>query len=146
MRKTCKGLPINELYKQIFCFFIDGTSFRLTRFDELSKDRGYASTIETPQSNMASSHQIKRFLGAFSLRNYLFRKLLQTIFVWRLNITKPAVIIFDLDTMVMANDDALKREGVEPTYKKKKGYQGRQKGHGNFQTYGQRSTLGADDT
>ncbi|MFH1414797.1 MAG: transposase [Elusimicrobiota bacterium] len=124
MRKTCKGLPINELYKQLFCFFIDGTSFRLTRFDELAKDRGYASTIETPQSKMASSHQIKRFFRAFSfVRNYLFRRLLQTIFIWRLNITKPAVIILDLDTMVMANDDALKREGVEPTYKKKKGFQ-----------------------
>ena len=124
IRKTYKGLPVKELIKQLFCFFIDGTSFRLTRFDELSKDRGYSSTIETPQSKMASSHQIKRFFGAFSfVRNYLFRKLLQTIFVWRLNITKPAVIILDLDTMVMANDDALKREGVEPTYKKKKGFQ-----------------------
>lgn len=124
LRLSRKGLAIKELFKQLFCFFIDGTSLHLTRFDELAQDCGYASVIETSRKKMASSHQIKRLFRAFSyVRNYLFRKLLQRLFIWRLNITKPAVIILDLDTMVMANDDALKREGVEPTYKKEKGFQ-----------------------
>jgi hypothetical protein len=124
IRKTSKGLPIQEIFKQLFCFFIDGTSLHVTRFDDLSKDRGYASALETPLKKMASSDQIKRFFTAFSfVRNYIFRKLLQELFIWRLNIESPAVIMLDLDTMVMANDDALKREGVEPTYKKKKGFQ-----------------------
>ena len=124
MRLSRKGLPIKELFKQLFCFFIDGTSLHLTRFDELAKDYGYASVIETRRNKMASSHRIKRFFRAISfVRNYLFRKLLQVLFLWRLNVTKPAVIMLDIDTMVMANDDALKREGVEPTYKKKKGFQ-----------------------
>jgi len=123
IRLNRKGLKVKDLFKQLFCFFIDGTSLHLTRFDELAKDSGYASAIETARNDMASSHQIKRFMSAFSfVRNYLFRKLLQTLFIWRLNFTKPPVIMLDLDTMVMDNDDALRREGVEPTYKKKKGF------------------------
>lgn len=124
LRLSRKGLPIKELFKQIFCFFIDGTSLHLTRFDELAGDKGYAGVIETDLKDMVSSHQIKRFFKAFSFaRNYLFRRLLQDIFIWRLNVIKPAVIILDLDTMVMANNDANKRQGVKPTYKKVKGFQ-----------------------
>ena len=124
IRKSRKGLAIIELFKQLFCFFADGTSFHLTRFDELAEDPGYAATIETPASRMASSHQVKRFFGAFSfVRNFLFRKVLQAVFIWRLRIRKPSVIVLDVDTMVMDNDEAEAREGVEPTYKKVKGFQ-----------------------
>ena len=35
----------------------------------------------------------------------------------------PAMIMLGLDTMPMNNDDARKREGVKPTYKKEKGFQ-----------------------
>lgn len=55
--------------------------------------------------------------------NAVFRKILHKLFLWRLRIEKPAIIILGVDTMVMDNNDAQKREGVEPTYKKKKGYQ-----------------------
>ncbi len=73
---------------------------------------------------MASSHTIKRFLNGFSyLRVYLFRKVLQHLFIWRLKIEKPSIIILGIDTMVMDNDDAKCRHGVEPTYKNKKGFQ-----------------------
>jgi hypothetical protein len=54
---------------------------------------------------------------------FLFRKILRTLFIWRLKIVKPKVIVLFIDTMVMNNDDALKREGVEPTYKPVKGFQ-----------------------
>lgn len=73
---------------------------------------------------MVSSHSIKRFFNAFSfVRIWLFMKLLQELFIWRLKIESPDVIILGLDTMIMDNDDAKKREGVEVTYKKKKGFQ-----------------------
>ena len=37
--------------------------------------------------------------------------------------SKPPVVILGLDTMVMDNDDAPKRHGVKPTYKKVLGSQ-----------------------
>ena len=66
IRKNRKGLAIAELFKQVLCFFVDGSSRRLTYFDQLSKDQGYAGSIETPTENMASSDQIKRFFKAFA--------------------------------------------------------------------------------
>jgi hypothetical protein len=133
MRKTRKGLAIAELFKQMLCFFVDGTSRRLTYFDQLSQDQGYAGSIETKKEHMASSHQIKRFLQAFAwTRVFLFRRLLQTLFIWRLHITQPDVIELGIDTMVMDNDDALCRHGVKATYKKKKGFQPLQMNWGRF--------------
>ena len=49
------------------------------------------------------------------------RRLLQEIFIWRLLLDKPEIVILDLDVMVLDNDDAARREGVTPTYKKVKG-------------------------
>ena len=73
---------------------------------------------------MLSSHAVKRFFGAFSwYRIWLFRSLLKQLFRWRLQIQKPKVIVLGLDTMVMDNDEAQKRHGVEPAYKKVKGFQ-----------------------
>ena len=113
-----------EAFKQLLCFFLDGTDLHLTYFDHLVSDTGYASTIETDPGDMVSSHQMKRFLKGFSFcRNFLFRRLLQDLFLWRLKARKPRVVLLDLDTMVMDNDDAQHREGVDPTYKKRKGFQ-----------------------
>ncbi len=124
IRKTKKGLAITELFKQALCFFVDGTSRRLTYFDKLAQDDGYAGSIETPIENMASSERMKRFFKAFAwARVFLFRRLLQTLFIWRLRIVNPTVIELGIDTMVMDNDDAKCRHGVKPTYKKKKGFQ-----------------------
>jgi hypothetical protein len=68
---------------------------------------------------MASSHQVKRFFGAFSWpRIWLFRKLLQQFFLWRLKLEQPDLVVLGLDTMVMDNSEAEKRHGVEPTYKR----------------------------
>ena len=117
-------MPIEDISKQIFVWFFDGTSRHLSYFDELAKDKGYAGTIEQAPEHMASSHAIKRFFKSFSIfKVWLFRKVLQRLFLWRLNIKKPQVIFLDMDTMVMDNDDADVREGVGPTYKKKKGFQ-----------------------
>ncbi len=68
---------------------------------------------------MASSHTIKRFYRTFTpVRTYKFRHLLQQFLHWRLAIVKPSVIELNIDTMVMDNDQAPKRHGVKPTYKK----------------------------
>ena len=47
---------------------------------------------------------------------------LNTLFVWRLRLEKPGVVETSIDTMVMDNDEAEKRHGVQPTYKKVKGF------------------------
>lgn len=119
MRKSRKGLSVTALFQQLFCFFVDGTSPHIVHFDTNRQDAGYAGTIETPLEKMASSHQVKRFFGAFSWpRIWLFRKLLQQLFLWRLKREQPDVVILGLDTMVMDNSEAEKRHGVEPTYKR----------------------------
>lgn len=123
MRKNRKGQAIPRLFKQLFSFFMDGTSFHLSRFEELKADNAYAGIIEESQETLASSHTMKRFFNGFSfVRIWQFRYLLQMLFIWRLKIEKPKLIILNIDTMPMNNDDALKREGVEPTYKKVKGF------------------------
>jgi hypothetical protein len=113
-----------SIFHQLLCFFFDGTSLRLVRFDQLKRDDGYAASIETAQEQLLSSHAVKRFFQNISIvRVWLFRKVLRRLFVWRLSVEQPDRIILGIDTMVMDNDEAKKREGVEPTYKKVKGFQ-----------------------
>jgi len=124
LRKSKKGLPIWKLFKQVFCFFFDKTSRHLTYFDQLALDKGYQAVIEETENQMASSHAIKRFFRSFGwMKSELFRTLLCRLFLWRLKVEQPSVIELTLDTMVMNNDEALERHGVEPTYKKVKGFQ-----------------------
>jgi len=124
LRKSRKGLAVWNIFKQVFCFFYDGTSRHLTYFDQLRGDEGYAAAIENISGEMVSSHQIKRFFKSFSwLAGGVFLKVLQRLFIWRLKLTQPEVIELTIDTMVMDNDEAPKRHGVQPTYKKVKGFQ-----------------------
>lgn len=124
IKKSKKGLPVESAFKQIFCWLFDKTSRHLSYFDMLKDDPGYAAIIEIEPEEMATSHSIKRFCKSFTIfKVWTFRKILQTLFLWRLNIEKPDVIEIDIDTMVMNNDEAQKRHGVSPTYKKKKGFQ-----------------------
>lgn len=132
-RKSTKGLSVEESFKQIMCFFFDGTSRHLTHFDDLAKDAGYAAVIESAPEDLASSHVIKRFFKGISWQRALrFRRLLLQLFLWRLNLEAPKFVILGLDTMVMDNDDALKREGVKPTYKKNLGFAPLQMTWGRF--------------
>ena len=133
IRKSGKGLSIAELFHQLLCFFLDGTSRHLVRFDEVKQDAGYAAGIETAPERMASSHMIKRFLSAFhGSQTWLFRRVLQQLFLWRLKLAQPDVIVLGIDTMVMNNDEAERRHGVQPTYKKVKGFQPLQITWGRF--------------
>ena len=115
LRRSAKGLPAAEVVRQVLLFLVDGTSRHLTHFDELKKDEGYAGTIERRPEDLLSSHSAKRLFGAITWgRIWLLRKLLQELFIWRLCLTRPKVVILDLDVMVMDNDEAEAREGVTP--------------------------------
>lgn len=123
LRKNSKGQSAVECLRQILIFLVDGTSRHLKYFDALKGDSGYAATIERESEDLLSSHSVKRFFGGFTFgRIWLLRKLLQELFIWRLCLAEPKVVILDLDVMVMDNDEAHVREGVEPTYKKVKGF------------------------
>ena len=124
MRKSLKGQAIWNIFKQILCFFFDGTSRHVNYFDHLQKDEGYTAGIENNRREMLSSHAVKRFFKGFSwLCGGMFRGILKRLFIWRLKLEKPDEIVLTLDTMVMDNDEAACREGVQPTYKKVKGFQ-----------------------
>ena len=119
-----KGLQFQQFLKQIFAYFMDGTNMSMSGFDTKKNDQGYAAVLENKVSEMASSHQMKRFFAKLSIvPNKLYRMILHRLFIWRLLIEKPKIIILGIDTMVMDNDSSKKREGCEPTYKQKKGFQ-----------------------
>ncbi|MDP2159974.1 MAG: IS1380 family transposase [Flavobacterium sp.] len=122
--KSTKGLQLQGFLKQILAFFIDGTDISISGFDQRKKDEGYIALLENSKAEMASSHQIKRYFSKISIVNDLvFNKILHELFIWRIKITKPAIIELGIDTMVMDNDYAKKREGNKLTYKKKNGFQ-----------------------
>lgn len=134
IRKNSKGLSVRALFLQMFVFLFDGTSRHFTHFDELRMDDGYAAVLETPTSHLASSHQIKRFLAGFSfVRIWLFRRVLQQLFLWRLQLEQPEAVVLGVDTMVLDNSESDVRHGVEPTYKSGvKGFQPLQITWGRF--------------
>ena len=124
IKKSAKGVSVKNLLLQTMYFLFDGTSRHLNYFDELKKDAGYTAVIEVPASEVASSHAMKRFFGAFQIfKAGAFRWVLKELFIWRLRLAVPRMVLITLDTMVMDNDEAQKREGCDPTYKKVKGFQ-----------------------
>lgn len=123
-RASAKGLPIYQFIKQLIAHFIDGTDMSISGFDRRKSDKSHAAVLENVPEQMASSHQIKRVFSKLApVGNRIYRSLLHQLFVWRLKIEKPSIVTLFVDTMVLNNDDADKRQGVEPTYKKKKGFQ-----------------------
>jgi len=110
-RKNRKGITVHEIIKQILCFFMDGTNLSISHFDELRDDKGYAAAIQTSQSDMASSHQVKRFFARMGVFVFpIFRRKLMQFFRWRLETEKPECILLNVDPMVMDNDGAKKRQ------------------------------------
>jgi hypothetical protein len=124
IKKSAKGVRVRNLFLQALYLFFDGTSHHLNHFDKLKQDSGYRAVIEMPDKQMASSHAMKRFFGAFGIfMAGAFRWVLNELFIWRLKLRDVRMVVLTLDTMVMDNDEALKREGCDPTYKKVKGFQ-----------------------
>jgi hypothetical protein len=123
LRRSQKGQPVWNVFKQMFCFFYDGTSRHLVYFDQLKRDEGYAAVIENSSEEMIGSHQVKRFFKVFSwVCGGIFRRILKRLFIWRLKIERPEEIELTIDLMILDNDEAVKRHGVEPTYKNVKGF------------------------
>jgi hypothetical protein len=119
-----KAKPAEFLLRQVMAKMIDGSDSSIKGFDRLKQDGGYASEIEVKKQDMVSSHMVKRFFRKFTGIKYkIYRKVLQELFVWRLHITRPSLILVDMDTMVLDNDDAKKRHGVDVTHKNKCGFQ-----------------------
>ena len=124
VRGNRKAQPVGEIFKQLLCFLMDGSSRHLRYFDALQQDAGYAATIESEPRRLLSSHGVKRFFKKLGGRGYYFgfRALLQELWLWRLRVERPALVALGLDSMVMDNDEATGREGVKPTYKQVKGF------------------------
>jgi len=124
LKSSSKGLSVAQFVKQLLAFFMDGSDMSMTSFDRRKNDEAYAAILENTPEEMASSHQMKRFFHKFLVvGNSLFRAILLYLFIWRLRIERPEFIVLHGDSVVFDNDDAEKREGVAPTYKRKKGFQ-----------------------
>lgn len=124
LRRSAKGIGLTDFFEQMFAFWADGTGQHLTYFDDLKEDEGYAAGLERTTEEMVSSHQVKRLFGRVSyVAPAHFRPVLHRMFLWRLREESPDVVTLGMDTMVMDNDQALKREGSEPTYRGVKGFQ-----------------------
>ena len=119
-----KGKKASFIIRQILAFLIDGTFRAISDFNSLSNDDGYAAVLEVKKGNLLSSHAVKRFFRKFTfIKCELLRKVFNALFIWRLEVMQPTFIVLDIDTMVLNNDDAKKREGVSPTYTSVKGFQ-----------------------
>ncbi len=124
VKGSAKGLSMAQFIKQILAFFIDGDDLSMTGFDRRKKDDAYQLLLENTNEEMASSHQMKRFFNRLMyVPTLVYRTILLHLFIWHLHVEKPSVIVLFGDTVVWNNDDANKRQGVEPTYKKQKGFQ-----------------------
>ena len=126
MKGSMKGITTREFLIQFMSFIMDGSHTSISYFDQLKTDDVHAALLETEPDRLASSHQIKRFFRRFVQTNkgkHLFREIIAELFLRRLEIEQPEHIILGIDTMVLDNNDAQKREGVEYTYKNKNGFQ-----------------------
>ena len=111
--KNKKDTPAEFILRQVMAKMADGSDPSIKGFDRLREDKGYASEIEAEKEEMVSSPMVKRFFRKFAgLKHKIYRKVLQELFIWRLMVTQPSIMILDIDTMVLDNDDAKKREGV----------------------------------
>ena len=123
IKRSSKGLQVDDFFKQMMAWLMDGTSRHISYFNDLKIDEGYAATIETKIDNMASSHAIGRMCEKFTKFHEVgFRDILLDYCIERMKLEKPKTLEFSVDSMVMDNDEANKRQGVHCTYKKVKGY------------------------
>jgi len=80
---------------------MDGTHGAINGFDQIKGDGGYAALLECRNDHLASSHQIKRYFTKLSrIMSLIFNKILHELFLWRLSVAQPQVIVLGADTMV----------------------------------------------
>jgi hypothetical protein len=105
LRNSRKGQPVAEVFKQLICFFFDGSRRHRVHFDHLKQDAGHAAVIESTPRWMLSSHAVKRFFMAFRQHHLLkFRLLLRSWFITQLRVEQPEVVVLGLDSVVLDND------------------------------------------
>jgi hypothetical protein len=93
LKGSFKGLSTLQFIKQVLAYFIDGSDMSMKSFDRRKHDEAYAALLENTSDEMVSSHQIKRCFRKFILvGNWLFRKILLQLFIWRLHIEQPDII------------------------------------------------------
>jgi hypothetical protein len=71
----------------MLAYFIDGTYMSMESFNDRKKDSGYTALLENQEEAMSSSHQMKRFFRKLmnnNIGNKIYRKILQKLFLWRL--------------------------------------------------------------
>lgn len=124
LRFSSKGKAIETIVRQVIATFIDGSDISMEGFDRRRSSPEQSGVLECEQQDMVGGSIIRRFFYKFLGSRYrLLRPILHQLFVWRLKIEKPKVIHLYIDTMVLDNDQGIKREGCNPTYKKVKGFQ-----------------------
>lgn len=91
---------MTQFVKQVCAHFIDGTQMSMTAFNAKKHDPGYTAIIENHPAELASSHQIKCFIYKFiHVGNLVFRTMLLWLFIWRLRIEKPQILILFSDAL-----------------------------------------------
>lgn len=90
LKTSGKGLSLYQFLKQLLAHFIKGEDLSISAFDRRKNDTAYAAVLENIPDEMASSHQMKRFFRKFLLfGNWLYRKILLALFLWRLLLENP---------------------------------------------------------
>ena len=121
LRKSKKGIKLEEAFFQLVLFFTDGTESSLKTFDTLQKDEAWKKLLGCKKA--LGTAALKRILHkAYEVDIELLRPLIRRIFLSALKDKNPNKVILFLDSSVYDNDGAKCRAGVKCTYKKKEGY------------------------
>lgn len=124
LRFSGKGKAIGTIVRRIVAAFIDGSDISMEGFDRQRNNPEYSALLECEREKIVGGSIVRRFFYKFLGTRYrLLRPILHKLFVWRLKIERPEAIHLYIDTMVLDNDQGIKREGCKPTYKKVKGFQ-----------------------
>jgi hypothetical protein len=124
IKKSKKGYGLSSIFGQVICNLAMDKSGSISAYDRLKESPDYACLIEKDLDEIVSTSQVTRFFNKFCYGHFhKFREILEDLFITSLAKEKPKYVEIYIDTMVMDNDSALKREGVNPTYKNVKGFQ-----------------------
>jgi hypothetical protein len=124
LEKSSKGLGVYDFFKQVACFFFLGDNLRISEFDRLKNDVGYAKIIETCIEKMGSADAVSRMFDKFNQGEVLkFRDIFEIIFDVIVQKHTGPFISLTLDSMVLDNNDSKNKQGNTPTYKNVLGFQ-----------------------
>ncbi len=65
LKGSKKGFCPEQIFKQLFAFYVDGSDMSMSGFDRRQSDESYAALLESGVDEMVSSHQVKRFFRKF---------------------------------------------------------------------------------